>query len=147
MRTFSFLDVHMTIAGPGGIVAMGSGAGAADEGITCEFLEDADKMVVGADGKGMHSLNGSKAGKMTVRLLKTSPINGLLTNMMNFQRLSSLNWGKNVVTLTDIARGDVYGATEVAFVKHPTNAYGKEAGMLEWEFNAVQMDAALAIGT
>lgn len=146
MTTYSFLDVHAALAGPGGIINLASGAGAAEEGITCEFTEDTGKLVVGADGSPMQTLNASKAGKITVRLLKTSPVNQLLQNLYNFQRLSSVNWGKNVLTLRDIARGDVYGAQFVAFVKPPANTYGKDAGMLEWEFLAGLMDVALGAG-
>lgn len=142
-RTFSFLDVQVTLAGPGGVINLGAGAGNSEDGITFEYTEDADIMKIGADGSPMHSLNASKAGKATVRLQKTSPVNQLLQNMINFQRLSSLNWGKNVISLRDSARGDAYAATSVAFVKTPSNTYAKEAGVLEWEFNVGYMDAAL----
>lgn len=143
MKTYSFLDFHGSLVGPGGIINIGAGSGSAEEGVTVEPLEETDKMVIGADGSGMHSLNGSRAAKVTVRLLKTSPVNGLLMQMYNFQRVSSLLWGKNVLTMRDVARGDQYVAREVAFTKMPTNTYGKDGGMLEWEMNAVAADAVL----
>jgi hypothetical protein len=146
MQTYSFLNFHVTLAGPGGIISLGAGSGSAEEGVDCEFVEDTNKLTIGADGQGMHSLNASRRGKVTVRLLKTSPVNQLLMNMYNFQRTSASLWGQNVMSLNDIARGDNYTCQEVAFVKPPTNKYGKEAGMLDWVFDAIQMDSALGAG-
>src|SRR5690348_2568388 len=100
-------------------------------------------MVIGADGDGMHSLNGSRAGKVTVRLLKTSPQNKKLMDMYNFQRTSSILWGRNIITITDRARGDLYVGREAAFIKPATNSFAKEAAMMEWEFNAVKIDGVL----
>lgn len=144
-KTYSFLDVSAAIVGPGGAFSLGSGVGAAEEGITVTFIEEADRMQVGADGKAMHSLNASKAAKVVVRLLKTSLTNGLLMALYNFQRASSANWGQNTIMITDTQRGDVYSCQEVAFVKPPDNKFGKDANILEWEFNAGVCDPLLAI--
>jgi hypothetical protein len=141
--TYSFLDVQATITGPGGLISLGSGSGAAEEGISFEPSEDTDTMLIGADGKTVHSLHASKAGKIRVRLLKTSPVNGQLQLMYNFQRISSANHGRNVMLITDIARGDVYTCRGVAFSRLPANTYSKEAGTMEWEFNASQIDPLL----
>lgn len=146
MKTYSFLDVDATLVGPGGVISLGNGSGPAEEGITVEMTEETDKMVVGADGEGMHSLSGARAGKMTVRLLKTSPVNRQLNQLYNLQRLGSATWGLNVITITDKARGDVIVGQEAAFVKLPTISYGKEAGMIEWEFNCVKVDGSLGAG-
>lgn len=147
MSTYSFQDFNASLIGPGGAISLGAGAGVSEEGFTAEFTEDADNMKVGADGTPMHSLNPSKAGKLTIRLQKTSPTNALLSAMYNFQRTSSSNWGQNIFTATDTVRGDVYTCQLVAFVKFPKNDYAKEAGMVEWEFNAGIIDPALAAGT
>jgi len=146
MSTYSFQDFAMTITGPGGAITLGDGSGAAKEGATFEFIENANTMTVGADGTPMHSLNASKAGKATVRLLKTSPTNGLLSAMYNFQRTSSANWGQNVVAASDIVRGEQYSCQQVAFSKFPNNTYAQDAGMLEWNFDVGIMDPALATG-
>lgn len=146
MATYSFLNVVAAMFGPGGSVNLGVGAATDKEGITVEFLEDAGKLTVGSDGAGMQSLLANKSAKITVRLLKTSPTNALLTAMYNLQRTAALLWGQNVITLTDIARGDAYTASEVAFVKHPKNDYKEEGGVLEWEFIAVKCDPILGVG-
>jgi Protein of unknown function (DUF3277) len=146
MPTYSFLNIAATIVGPGGSFPLGSGAGNAEEGISIEFTEDKDRLTIGADGSGMHSLNASNAGRILVRLLKTSPVNALLAQLYAFQKASALNWGQNVFVLTDLIRGDDYTCTDVAFAKFPRNDYGKEAGMLEWDFLSAQIDPVLGSG-
>lgn len=146
MTTYSFLDFAMTISGPGGSISLGNVAGDAKEGVTFEAVEDVNKMTVGAGGDAMHSLIASKGGRATVRLLKTSPTNGLLMAMLAFQRTSSANWGQNVVSASDIVRGDQYSCQQVAFAKVPSNTYAQEAGMIEWNFDIGVMDQALATG-
>lgn len=147
MATFSFLNTNASLIGPGGAISLGAGAGIAEEGITIEFIEDADHMKIGADGTAMHSLNASRAAKAMIRLQKTSPTNALLSAMYNFQRTSSSNWGQNILTISDTVRGDVYTCQLVAFTKFPKNDYAKEAGTIEWDFNVGTADPALAAGT
>jgi hypothetical protein len=146
MATYSFQDFALTITGPGGSITLGDGSGAAKEGATFEFVENTNTMTIGADGSGMNSLNASKAGKITVRLLKTSPTNGKLSAMYNFQRTSSANWGKNVMSGSDIVRGEQYSCQQVSFAKFPNNTYAMDGNIIEWNFDAVLMDAALATG-
>jgi len=147
MATYSFLNFNASLIGPGGAISLGAGAGIAEEGFDADYVEDANNMKVGSDGTPMHSLIASKAGKVVVRLLKTSPTNALLSAMYNFQRTSSANWGQNILTASDTVRGDVYTCQLVAFTKFPKNVYAKEGNMLEWSFDVGVMDAALAAGT
>ena len=146
MQTYSFLDFQCVLTGPGGIVLLGSGSAAAEEGVSVEFLEETDIMKVGADGNDMHSLNANKSGKVTVRLLKTSPVNGQLMVMYNLQRASAATHGKNTLILTHTVTGDVYTCQHVAFAKGPANSYAKEAAAIEWDFNAGKIDALLGLG-
>jgi hypothetical protein len=134
------------LQGPGGTISLGAGAANAEEGISVEFLEDKDRMVVGADGQAMHSLIASKAGKVLVRLLKTSPVNGQLTNMYNLQTSTGLLHAQNTLVVTNPTTGDSYVCKGVAFTKFPRNDYAKEGGMLEWDFNASQIDPVLGTG-
>lgn len=134
MTTYSFLSITASIRGPGGAFNIGSSAGVAEEGITVENIEEKDDMKVGADGAIMHSLRASNAGRLTLRLLKTSPINGMLSQMYNFQRQNPSNWGQNVIAVNDIYRGDVETCTEMAFAKQTGNTYAKDANMNEWMF-------------
>jgi|AraplaCL_Cvi_mCL_1032061.scaffolds.fasta_scaffold00438_43 hypothetical protein len=146
MSTYSFQDFALTLTGPGGSITLGDGAGDAKEGVTFEFVENANTMVIGADGTVMHSLNPGKGGKATVRLLKTSPTNGKLSAMYNFQRTSSANWAQNVLAGSDIVRGEQYSCQQVAFSKFPNNTFAMEAGTIEWVFDIGVMDPALSIG-
>jgi hypothetical protein len=142
-KAYSFLDVQATIAGPGGSFNLGNGAGNAEEGIDIEMVEDKNTMTVGADGTPMHSLHAGKAGTVTVRLLKTSPVNAKLQAMYDLQSQSSSLWGQNVISINNTASGDNVGCRSVAFKKSPKNAYAKDGGSNEWVFDAGAIDSIL----
>ena len=147
MATYSFQDVAAAIVGVGGSINLASGAAVAEEGITIEAVEDKNIMTIGADGSGMHSLVSNEASTVTVRLLKTSPVNAQLQLMYNLQTLSSLVHGKNVITVRDVVRGDSIVLTSAAFKKRPTVTYAKEGGMMEWTFDAIKTTQILGVGT
>ena len=147
MATYSFLDVNASIAGPGGSFQIGSGAGAAEEGITVADTEDRNTMTIGADGEGMHSLHAGKSGNVAVRLLKTSPVNAQLEALFNLQAQSSASWGQNVITINDVARGDVITCRGVAFTKRPDIVYAKQGNTNEWMFQAIKIDRVLGTGS
>jgi hypothetical protein len=149
MPVFSFLDVQASITGPFGSFPLSVGpgvGGVAEEGISIEFTEDKDRQLIGADGSVMHSLNASKAGKATLRLQKTSPVNSQLAQMFNEQITSSLFWAKNLIVVANSVTGDNYTLTGVAFTRFPANHYAKEAGLIEWEFNVGFIDVILGSG-
>ena len=147
MATYSFQDVVAAISGVGGSINLAAGAGVAEEGITIESMEDKSVMTIGADGAGMHSLVANEASSVTIRLLKTSPVNKQLQEMYNQQTKSSANHGKNTITVRDAVRGDNITLTEVAFKKRPTVTYAKESGLMEWTFDAIKTTAVLGSGT
>lgn len=134
MSTYSFLDSAGAISGPGGSISIGSNSGSSDEGMTIDNIEEKNVMVIGAGGEVMHSLRAGNGAKMTIHLLKTSPTNALLSNMYNLQKASSLTWGKNTITWSDVIRGDVEILTEAAFSKPPANGYSKDGATMTWEF-------------
>lgn len=142
-KTYSFLDVNCSIVGPGGAFSLGAGSGNAEEGISFLPAGEFNTMQIGADGTGQHSLHADKSGTITVRLLKTSPVNAQLSQLVTFQRQSAASHGQNTITLSDSQRGDSVTATQVAFAKVPDLNYGKEAGFVEWLFHAVKMDFVL----
>lgn len=142
MKTYSFQDVQAAIVGPGGAFNIGTGAGVADEGITITAASEMSTMTIGADGLGMHTLHADRSGKITVRVLKTSPVNALLMAMLQFQRISAANHGQNTITVTHTSLGDVTTAQMVAFSKVPDNAYAKNADIREWNFDAIVVDFA-----
>lgn len=147
MGVYSFLNVNATISGPGAVgLNLAAGAEAAEEGITIEAVEDKNIMTVGADGKGQHSLVASDAVTVTIRLLKTSPINASLMLMYNLQSASSALWGQNVLTVVDSGRNDYTVVQSAAFKKKPTITYAKEGGMMEWTFDGIKANSILGQG-
>lgn len=144
--TYSFLDVLAAIVGPGGSFPLGSGAGVAEEGISIEPSSDINQMTIGADGSGMHSLIANKGSVLTVRVLKTSPVNQQLAGMAAFQRTSGSTHGQNTITLTNRVSGDVVTSQQVAFKKMPTLTYAKEGGTNEWTFDVINTDIGLGAG-
>lgn len=147
MGVYSFLNVNATIVGPGGVINLAAGAAAAEEGITIEASEDKNVMTIGADGQGQHSLIASDACTVTVRLLKTSPVNGRLMIMYDLQSASSALWGQNIFTIVDSGRSDYTVIQASAFKKKPTITYAKEGGMMEWTFDGQKATTILGTGT
>lgn len=141
--TYSFLDINAAIVGPGGAFSLGNGAGASDEGITVTPTGDIGAMLVGADGSGQHSLYADKSGRVAVHLLKTSPVNQLLSAMYAFQTSTGASYGLNVITINDASRGDVISCSQAAFAKAPDLTYAKDGGTVVWEFNAVKIERTL----
>lgn len=142
-KTYSFLNVQATIVGPGGAIDLGNGAGAAEEGLTIEAAGDKSTMTIGADGSGMHSLHADKSGKITVRLLKTSPKNAALQAMYDLQTVDATLHGQNTLTVVNTAANDSIGCRGVAFNKAPSITYAKEGAMMEWSFDAIAIDRLL----
>lgn len=147
MATYSFLDVTASITGPGGVVALASSAGVAEEGITVEASQDKNKMIIGADGAGMHSLIADESSEVSIKLLKTSPANSLLQGMLNYQTTSAVLHGKNHIVIVDTARGDNIILNDVAFKKQPGLEYAKEGKFVEWKFEAIRTHTILGVGT
>lgn len=143
---YSLEDVVATITGPGGSTGLGYGAAIAKEGISIEMVESKNTMIIGGDGQGVHSLHPGKAAKVTVRLMKTSPVNAILTAMYNLQISSSLFWGQNLIVVTNPVTGDDYSCRQVAFEKFPGITWSEDPGMNEWAFDAIKADPILGVG-
>ena len=146
MSTYSFLDVVAAIAGPGGAFSIGSDAGISEEGISVEMAEEKNTMTIGASGQVMHSLHAGKSGNVTIRLLKTSPVNRQLSQLYNLQTSSSALHGQNQLTIRDRSRGDVVSCKQVAFAKNPAITFAKDGGMNEWTFQAGEISYLLGSG-
>lgn len=146
-NTYSFLDTNASITGPGGSINLGNGAGVAKEGITVDMVGDKNKMDIGADGQGMHTLIASEACEVKVSLLKTSPVNKQLMNMYNLQSAGGgALWGINVITVNNSALGDSITVTQVAFKKKTNLVYATEGNMNVWAFDGVYNDTVLGGG-
>jgi hypothetical protein len=143
MAAYSFLNISCMMVGPGIASNLAAGASAAEEGITVEATTDKNVMTIGADGKGMHSLIADDSCALTIRLLKTSPLNAALMIAYDIQTVSSALHGINTFTLSDSARGDFSVIQQAAFKKRPTLTYAKEGGMMEWTFDGIQINSVL----
>jgi hypothetical protein len=145
--TYSFTNAILTISGPGGAFTIGGpDDGSAEEGFTFAWSNETNVQSHGAAGDVMNSLISTRAGRCTTRLLKTSPVNNLLSVMFNFQRTSSANWGQNVITGVDTVRGDNYTGLGSAFVRFPSNSYARVGNMLDWEFDIAVLIPILGPG-
>jgi hypothetical protein len=145
--TYSFLDVVAAIAGPGLAANIGNGAAVAEEGISIAPTGDKNTMTEGADGKVQHNLIASDSGQITVRLLKTSPVNAILMAAYEFQTSSAAFHGRNVITVANPAVGDITTAQQAAFKKKPEIVYSKEGPMLEWVFDCGKINSVLGVLT
>ena len=141
--TYSFNSIKCTLVGPGIAINLANGAAPSDEGITVEPSGPINTMTIGADGLGMHSLHMDKSGHVTVRVLKDSPVNSQLAAAYAIQTASAPAHGLNTITISNIDAGDVITCQQCAFQKAPSITYGKEGGMMEWAFDAVQIDRGL----
>lgn len=146
MGAYSFANVQASIIGPGGNLNLGYGSGSGEEGITVEMSEEKGDVKVGADGQLMQSLRASKLGRITFRLLKTSPTNAMLDQMYSQQSTLSSLWGNNVIRVSDVVRGDVVLGTQMAFTKRPNITYSKDGNMNEWVFMG-NIDETLGTGS
>ncbi|MDQ0507410.1 phage protein [Xanthobacter agilis] len=143
MSVYSFSSATGSIDGPGGSFSFGYGSDNDEGGITVTFIEDKNTMTIGADGGGMHSLHAGRAGTITVRLLKTSAVNKLFTDLYRYQTSSPANHGQNTISIRDTVRGDVVTAQGGAFKKMPDNAWAKNGNTLEWSFDCITIDQKL----
>ena len=144
-KTYSFMDVTASLAGPAGNIDLGYGSQNSEEGITIAPEGDKNTLTMGADGSGMHSLHAASNGTITVRFLQTSPTNTLLMAMYDTSSLSSLTWGQLSLNVRNSASGDTTIATNGAFKRKPQVAYGNNGAMLEWVFDFVSVQTVLGV--
>jgi hypothetical protein len=145
--TYSFLDTLVAISGPNGAFNLGGpDVGNTEGGITITFAEDKSSMTIGGGGEGMHNLHAGKSGSATVRLLKISATNALLSAMYALDTASGRSHGQNTISVRDLARGDTGTLELVAFAKFPDVTYAKEGGEMSWLFHSVRIDFKLGSG-
>ena len=140
---YSFVSVSASIVGPGISQIV---TGAAREGYTIRMDDDKSTHTVGADGSGMHSMRASQAGTITFRLLKTSAMNKVFSDMYAYQTASPALFGRNTISVGDKNLGDQVTATGCGIVKFTDLSYGDEGGMNEWAFKSTYIDQVLGNG-
>ena len=140
---YSFGDVSVTITGPNLSAIV---TGAAEEGISIDMDGDSAALVMGADGSGMYSVRVAQNGTITIRVLKASPFNQILKNAFYFQRGSTVNTGRNVIVVSDIARSDLVTAVGCGFQKMPNLTFAMAPGINEWPFLCQRITSNLGPG-
>lgn len=140
---YSFLDVHATLVDVLGVVNLGSGNGNSQEGITIVRDNPKATKTIGADGSGMFNLMGDKSGRVTFRLLKTSPSNKILSAIYNATTITSNLYGQGVITFTNTHTGETHTAVGVGIEKFPDSNNATEGGVNEWVFLALEIDSFL----
>lgn len=146
MATYSFQDIVASITGPNGTVNIGAGSCATDGGLSIVMVEDKSTMTIGADGCVMHSLHAGKGANVTVRMLKTSPTNSILSQMYKGDTTNSGEHGQNTISIRDLQRNDVITAQQCAFAKFADVTYAKDGGEMVWTFHAGIVDFDLGAG-
>jgi hypothetical protein len=141
MATYSFLSVSAAINGPNGSFSLSDGN--AEGGISFAMREAKNTQTIGADGSVMNSLHAGNAGTITIRVLKTSPLNAMLSEMYASDKADPTLWGNNVITLRDVNRGDHATGTGCAFQKMPDLSWDKEGPNVEWVMDAGNIDEKL----
>lgn len=141
---YSFGDCAWAIVGPGNLNA--SASGEADEGYSVEFEGDKDTMTPGAGGDVMHSLRVAQPGTITLRLLKASSFNKVLSDAYNYQTGSASTHAQNTITINDFARGDTFICQGSAFRKFPNVNFQVQGGTQEWVFNVSRITPNLGAG-
>jgi hypothetical protein len=145
--TYAFQDITASLVGPGGsFIISGPETAAAEEGITITWGEESNTQTIGADGSVMNSMHSARAGTCTFRLMKTSPNNQRIMSLFNYQHQSSAYWGRNTITISDTARGDLYTLVGCAWVRVPTNTYAKVGNVLEYEMHVALISPNLGPG-
>ena len=157
MGVYSFLDNQATIVGPGinssigagalfgalsgaGAQTLAAGAGAAKEGLSVALEENKTTVTTGADGGIMTNLHAGQTGRITVRLLKTSPVNAVLGAAYAAQKSSAATWGQNQITLTNNVLGDLVQGYQMSFEKYPDNEYSEDGNVLAWTFIGIVVE-------
>jgi Bacteriophage KPP10, Structural protein ORF10 len=125
--SYSFDDSKVTIDGPGGSFLLGTGP---TESITiCD--SDTYESTSGADGSIEHI---HKAGPtyITVKLVRASPVNALLSQLHRVNRQSSANWSRNTIKIVRHGQ-DVTTCEGLAFADYdrPSSDHGEQ---IWWEF-------------
>lgn len=145
-ETYSFLNIAGTLVSVGGTVTIGARSGIAQDGATIEYEGDKATMTPGADGAWMHSLHAFSGGSFTLRVLKTAPLNSILSKIYDATTSSSANYGGDTISVRDTVRGDSWTLEGCGIRKFPSTVYAKEGAAFEWVFNCGKITGLLGNG-
>lgn len=127
-RNYSFKSIICMV---GGVQAFGFGDG--DDAILIDPIEDVASMMQGCDGWATISKNAATGVKITLKLLDTSPFNGILQ-----ATLTSMDALGQIIPipifLKDLNGLDLLQVDQAVISKRPSAPYGKNANIRQWEF-------------
>ncbi|HEY6018999.1 MAG TPA: phage protein [Candidatus Paceibacterota bacterium] len=109
-----------------------------DTFIEVERNEDSFTLYVGSLGEGCRTKNLNRSGKITITLMASSPINDLLAQAAQTDEDSGLDYGP--LSITDLNGNMVCFAAEAWVMKRPKIERAKEAGTVQWVFEAVVLE-------
>lgn len=138
MKAYSFLNTVVLVNG----VALTHWADG-DDVIDISRLEDSATHKIGADGKMAVSISADKSGKMTFKLMQTSPANKVLSALSAAQGEGTGSFVPCSVLFQDTYRKD-QGTGTVGYVQKPADmTRGAGVNMTEWTIIVERLDMLL----
>lgn len=111
----------------GGFAMTGFADGSA---VTIDRDEDAFSLSVGTDGESARSKSNNFAGKITIKLMQTSPSNDVLTAFAKADELS--NAGIVPAMVKDNLGRSMHMAENAWVERFPSSDFARESGVREW---------------
>jgi len=135
MKTYDYSEVALII---GGHIVEG---GSEDSFVTFDRDDDAYTYHGDNNGGGTRAKNPSKAGKVTVRLQKSSPSNAFFSGLIKKDEID--NSGIVPVLCKDNSGFDLHKAESAYCVKWPSAEYTKDLPEFEYVFQCENLDMFL----
>lgn len=124
LYTYDFSQVSVIV---GGFAMTGFADGSS---VTVERDEDAFTLSVGSDGEAARSKSNNFAGKITIKLMQTSPSNDVLSAFAKADELS--NSGVIPSMVKDNLGRSLHMAENSWVERMPSSDYARESGTREW---------------
>lgn len=105
---------------------------ASDTKVMVEFNEAAWSTQIGVDGEDSRTKSNNRSGKITVRLMQTSPSNDILSGLAEQDRM--LSDAALPLQVEDINGNTIHLCENAWIEKIPNAEYGINAGPREWVF-------------
>ena len=113
---------------------------AKDSMVEAERNVDSFTTVVGVDGEGTRTRSANKSGKVTIKLMKTSSSNAVLSAISQAHELSPAGLGVLPLMIKDGLGNSLCFAAEAWVVKPPKVDYGAEVAERDWVFETASLN-------
>lgn len=108
--------------------------------ISIEPVSDSFTSVVGVDGTASRARNLDERAEITISLMQTSPINDLLSAVMNLDTKTPNGSGVGAFALLDNQGTTLFTSPQAWFTRWPDLEYGRAVGMREWTIQAASCE-------